>query len=83
MKLCISVPSFLLRKFLPLKKKVQAVQDAAPPASVPELQSFLESANFFRKFVPDFVRVAAPLYKLLRKESMEMGISRTGCFCEH
>ena len=34
-----------------------------------ELQSFLESANFLGKFVPDFATIASPLYQLLCKET--------------
>ena len=48
---------------------MQAIKDAAHPTSVSELQSFLGSANFPRKFVPDFARIASPLYSLLRKET--------------
>ena len=53
----------------PTAGKVQAIKDAAPPTSVSELQSFLGSANFFPKFVPDFAMIASPLYSLLRKET--------------
>ena len=49
-------------------EKVQAIKDAAPPTNVSELQSFPGSANFLRKFVPDFGKLASPLYGLLRKE---------------
>ena len=52
----------------PTAEKVQAIKDAAPPTNVSELQSFLGSANFLRKFVPDFAKLASPLYRLLRKE---------------
>ena len=51
----------------PTKEKVQAIKDANPPANVPELQSFIGSANFLRKFVPGFAEILSPLYKLLRK----------------
>ena len=53
----------------PTAGKVQAIKDAAPPTSVSELQSFLGSANFLPKFVPDFAMIASPLYSLLRKET--------------
>ena len=53
----------------PTKEKVQAIKDAKPPANVAELQSFIGSANFLRKFVTRFAEMLAPLYKLLRKES--------------
>ena len=52
----------------PTKEKVQAIHDADPPTNVTELQSFLGSANFLRKFVPDFAKIVSPLYQLLWKE---------------
>ena len=52
----------------PTKEKVQAIHNADPPTNVTELQSFLGSANFLRKFVPDFAKIVSPLYRLLRKE---------------
>ena len=53
----------------PPKEKAQSIRDGEPPANVPELQSFLGSANILCKFVPDFARLVAHLYKLLRKET--------------
>ena len=53
----------------PTKEKVKAIKDAAPPCNVAELQSFIGSANFLRKFVPDFARIVFPLYQLLKKET--------------
>jgi len=51
----------------PTTEKVEAIQNAKPPTCVSELQSFIGAANFLRKFVPDFARIAYPLYQLLRK----------------
>ena len=50
------------------KERVKAIREAEAPTNVPELQSFLGSANFICKFVPDFARIASPLYQLLCKE---------------
>ena len=44
----------------PTTGKVQAIKDTAPPTSVSKLQSFLGSAHFLRKFVPDFAMIASP-----------------------
>ena len=41
----------------PTAGKVQAIKDTAPHTIVSELQSFLVSTNFLRKFVPDFARI--------------------------
>ena len=51
----------------PAKEKVQNIHDADPLTNVTELQSFLGSANFLCKFVPDFAKILSPLYRLLRK----------------
>ena len=64
-KLSILVPPFLLLGFHLLLRKCK---DASPPSNVSELQSFLGSANFLCKFVPDFSKLAPPLYGRLRKE---------------
>ena len=53
----------------PTKERVKAIREAEAPTNVPELQSFLGSANFLCKFVPDFARTASPLYQLLCKET--------------
>ena len=53
----------------PTKERVKAIEEAEAPTNVPELQSFLGSAKFFRKFVPDFERIASTLYQLLCKET--------------
>ena len=48
--------------------KVDAVQAWPVPTKVKEVQSFLELANFYRRLIKDFSKVAAPLHKLMRKE---------------
>lgn len=46
--------------------KLNTVQQWQYPRTVLELQQFLGLANYFRKFVPNFSRLAAPLYSLLK-----------------
>ena len=36
--------------------------------TVKEVQKFLELANYYRRFVKDFAKLAKPLYKLVRKD---------------
>jgi hypothetical protein len=48
--------------------KIRAIQDWAVPESVPHLRSFLGLATYFRKFIRDFSRIAAPLHRLTRKD---------------
>lgn len=49
-------------------KKVQAITDWKPPSSVTELRSFLGLANYYRRFVKDYSKLALPLTDLLKKE---------------
>ena len=46
----------------------EKLRNMARPKNVEELQRFLGLANFFRKFIPVFSRIAYPLYQLLRKD---------------
>ena len=51
-----------------MKQKLEAIQQAAAPENMGELQSFIGLANFCR-FVPDFTEIMSPLEKLLKKEA--------------
>ena len=46
-----------------------AMRDLAAPTNVKQLQSFLGSATYYRRFIRDFAYIAQPLYKLTRKET--------------
>ncbi len=47
--------------------KISVLQNWEMPRSVLGVQQFLGLANYFRKFVPYFSRIAAPLYALIKK----------------
>jgi hypothetical protein len=47
--------------------KVQEVMDWKPPKSVHQIRSFLGLAGYYRRFIPDFSRIAKPLTELLKK----------------
>ena len=47
--------------------KVQEVLDSKAPTSVHEVRSFLVLAGYYRRFVPDFSKIAKPMTKLLQK----------------
>ena len=38
------------------------------PRNVKEVQKFLGLANYYRRLIKDFARIATPLYVLVRKE---------------
>ncbi|KAL5582147.1 hypothetical protein UlMin_014589 [Ulmus minor] len=48
-------------------KKVRAIQEWKTPANVKELRLFLGLANYYRRFVEEYSKMAAPLTELLKK----------------
>jgi len=50
------------------KEKIEGVLNWPAPRNVKEVQKFLGLANYYRRFIKDFARIAAPLYVLVRKE---------------
>jgi len=49
------------------KKKVQGVVEWLVPKSVKDVQKFLGLANYYRRFVKDFAKIAKPLHETTRK----------------
>lgn len=49
------------------ESKVRAIQKWEPPRKVFELRSFLELANYYRKFIKGYSTIAAPLTYMLKK----------------
>jgi hypothetical protein len=47
--------------------KVQEVTDWKPPKFVHQIRSFRGLAGYYRRFVPDFSRIAKPMTELLKK----------------
>jgi hypothetical protein len=47
--------------------KVQEVMDWQPPKSAHQIRSFLGLAGYYRRFIPDFSRIAKPMTELLKK----------------
>jgi len=50
------------------KEKVKAVLDWPVSKSVKEIQKFLELANYYKRFVKDFAKIARLLYELTKKK---------------
>ena len=48
--------------------KITAVRDWPTPKNLKEVQSFLGFANFYRQFIKEYLRTAAPLTELTKKE---------------
>ena len=49
-------------------EKVEAVMSWERPKLVFEIRSFLELVGYYRRFIEDFFRLAAPMTRLTRKE---------------
>ena len=50
------------------KKKMEGVLNWLVPQNIKEVQKFLGLANYYRRFIKDFARLAALLHALVRKE---------------
>jgi hypothetical protein len=48
--------------------KVAAIKEWKVPESVKEVQSFLSLANYYRRFIRNYSKTAAPLTDLIRKD---------------
>lgn len=49
--------------------KVKSIIDWPPLTCVNDIQSFLGLVNYYRRFIPDLAKTAAPLTELLKKEN--------------
>ncbi|GBG70417.1 hypothetical protein CBR_g6543 [Chara braunii] len=54
----------------PEDSKIAAIRDWSTPRTLTELRLFLGLANYYRKFVRNFSTIAAPLRRLLKKETI-------------
>ena len=55
----------------PSPSKVEAIQGIKLPTNISELRGFLGMTGWFRKFIPNYARVALPLTQLTKKEHVK------------
>jgi hypothetical protein len=56
----------------PDASKVEAIRNIPTPKTAKQLKSFLGLAGYYRKFIPQFSNIAAPLHRLLKKDAKYM-----------
>jgi transposase InsO family protein len=61
-------------------EKVAAVRDWKTPTNIKGVESFLGFVNFYRRFIKDFSKIAAPLNKLKGKGEWEWGKDQQEAF---
>lgn len=53
----------------PNPKRVEGIQKQIIPKTVKEIQSFLGLSGYYRKFIPDYAKIAKPMTLRLKKDS--------------
>jgi hypothetical protein len=56
----------------PDARKVESVKNFPTLKTVKQLKSFVSLVGYYRKFIPQFSKIAAPLHKLLKKDAKYM-----------
>ena len=51
----------------PTNEKAADLQNAKPPTTVLELQSFIGAATYVSSYIPNFSKIMVPLYDLLKE----------------
>lgn len=55
---------------LPDPRKVSVIENYPRPTNTKQLKSYLGMASYYRKFIPNFSRIAAPLHALLKANAI-------------
>ena len=51
------------------REKVSVVKNLKPPENIREVRSFLGMTSYYRKYVPNFSKIAKPLTALTKKNA--------------
>ena len=63
----------------PILSKVEAISSFPKPDTKTAVRAFLGLAGYYRRFIPDFASVAAPLTDLTKKSVPNSGVWNEGC----
>ena len=63
----------------PILSKVKAISSFPKPDTKTAVRAFLGLAGYYRRFIPDFASVAAPLTDLTKKSVPNSGVWNEGC----
>ncbi|GFX62317.1 retrovirus-related Pol polyprotein from transposon 17.6 [Trichonephila clavipes] len=62
-------------------EKVASILDIPPPKNVKELQSFLQTCSWFRRYIQDFAKISRPLdYLTKKKVQWQWGFDQQNAF---
>ena len=54
-------------KVEPSPDKIKAILDIAPPTTLSQANKFIGKVGYYRKFIQDFAKIAAPIHKITNK----------------
>ncbi|CAB3240087.1 unnamed protein product [Arctia plantaginis] len=67
----------------PDEEKVSAILEMKEPTTLQQLRTFLQTCSWFRKFIPEFAKVAEPLTRLTKKsQTWKWGKDQTSAFIQ-